>query len=127
MRSISSKSAVLALLVTTCLTPHLTHAETIRESMEAAYESNPTLAAARAELRAVNDNVPQELSNWRPRLEANLLGGRAATRTEPFDQTFESSNPVRAELSLEQPIFRGGRTIAGTNRAENEVLSQRAV
>ncbi|MEP5621165.1 MAG: type I secretion protein TolC, partial [Hyphomicrobiales bacterium] len=34
-------------------------AETIRESLSLAYANNPTLNAARAQLRGVDENVPQ--------------------------------------------------------------------
>jgi hypothetical protein len=41
-------------------------ATTLNEALAAAYEGNPTLDARRAELRAVDEGVPQALSGWRP-------------------------------------------------------------
>ena len=41
-------------------------AESLDEALAATYMENPTLLAARAELRGVNEGVPQELANYRP-------------------------------------------------------------
>src|SRR5215470_18339030 len=44
-------------------------AETLDEAMAAAYANNPTLQAARAQLRQVDEQVPQALANWRPTVD----------------------------------------------------------
>ncbi|WP_422367035.1 TolC family outer membrane protein [Pelagibius sp.] len=102
-------------------------AQTLEEALIQAYQSNPTLAAARAELRSINEAVPQALANWRPLVEAT---GSAGQGTDSFEQPTERDNvgrsPVTGDLTLTQPLYRGGRTVAGTERAENEVLAQRA-
>ena len=41
-------------------------AQTLQEALAQAYNNNPTLLAARAQLRAVDENVPQALAGWRP-------------------------------------------------------------
>ena len=43
-------------------------AQSLSEALAQAYATNPTLRAARAELRAVNVGVPQAWSNGRPSL-----------------------------------------------------------
>ena len=53
-------------------------AETIEEALALAYQNNPTLLAARAALRSVDESVPIALSGWRPTL--NLNGNVARTR-----------------------------------------------
>ncbi len=102
-------------------------AQTFEESLATAYVGNPTLLAERAELRAVNEGVPQALSNWRPDVRATGSYGIEHTNTESdlvdVDETLE---PFEVELSLTQPLYRGGRTIAGTRRAEAEVQAERA-
>ncbi|MCH8198199.1 MAG: TolC family outer membrane protein, partial [Proteobacteria bacterium] len=70
--------------------------------------------------------VPQALSNWRPTV--TLTGEAGVTRTDsattaPHVQTTE---PTTAEIIVTQPLYRGGRTIAETARAENEVRAARA-
>ncbi|MFC7538198.1 TolC family protein [Siccirubricoccus deserti] len=41
-------------------------AQTLTEALAQAYANNPALLAARANLRAVDENVPQALAGWRP-------------------------------------------------------------
>jgi len=102
-------------------------AQTIAEALADAYATNPTLSAARAELRAVNEGVPQALANWRPEISVTGSAGKAHidsdTRTTSNDETL---TPLEAEDSVVQPLYRGGRTIAATARAEQDVQAQRA-
>ena len=60
-----------------CGTPQ---AETLDEALGLAYQNNPTLLAARAALRAVDESVPIALSGWRPTLSLN--GNVSRTRSE---------------------------------------------
>ncbi len=102
------------------------NAQTLPEALSQAYDSNPTLRAARAELRSVNENVPQELSNWRPNVTAGASAGKSRTEVDTNSgDTDNNLTPLTANIDVTQPIYRGGRTIAGTERAENEVRAQR--
>ncbi|HMB74957.1 MAG TPA: TolC family outer membrane protein [Kiloniellaceae bacterium] len=102
-------------------------AQSLEETLSLAYNANPTLRAARAELRAVNEGVPQALSNWRPEITLNGdLGAAYRDTKEPFRNKADGY-PVGAQLNVIQPLYRGGRTVAGTERAEQQVLAQRAV
>lgn len=102
-------------------------AQTLAEALADAYATNPTLDAARAELRAVNEGVPQALANWRPSISVTGSAGKgridSETSTTNNDETL---TPLAASASLTQPLYRGGRTVAATARAEQKVLSQRA-
>ena len=49
--------------------------QTLNDALAGAYSSNPTLSAARAALRGVNEGVPQALSSWRPRVTLNGSAG----------------------------------------------------
>ncbi|MBT7771980.1 MAG: hypothetical protein HN705_18445, partial [Rhodospirillales bacterium] len=40
-------------------------AQSLTDALVSAYSNNPTLLAERASLRAVDEEVPQALSNWR--------------------------------------------------------------
>ncbi len=102
-------------------------AQTLGEALANAYTTNPTLRAARARLRGVNEGVPQALSNWRPRV--TLSGSLGQQYTDQETSTFSGSGgstPTEGSLAVTQPIFRGGRTIAGTLAAENDVRAQRS-
>ncbi len=101
-------------------------AQSLDEALVQTYQSNPTLRAARAQLRATNERVPQALSNWRPRVELEGSAGTAYDdRDKPIDDG-SSRTPAGGDLVVTQPLYRGGQTIAGTERAENEVLAERA-
>ncbi|MCK8783833.1 TolC family outer membrane protein [Roseomonas sp. NAR14] len=43
-----------------------TQAQTLQEALALTYSNNPTLLTARAQLRVVDENVPQALAGWRP-------------------------------------------------------------
>ena len=101
-------------------------AQTLDEALIQTYQSNPTLSAARAQLRATNERVPQALSGWRPTIEATGSGGKAVDDDVRPVSGDEGRSPASADLTVRQPLYRGGRTVAGTERAENEVLAQRA-
>jgi outer membrane protein len=101
-------------------------AQTLEETLIQTYQSNPTLSAARAQLRSVNEQVPQALSNWRPEVALRGSAGQAYDDTDrPVDDS-EGRTPASGDLVVTQPLYRGGRTIAGTERAENQVLAERS-
>ncbi len=121
-----SACAVAALFALQVPAASTADAQTLPEALSQAYDSNPTLRAARAALRSVNENVPQELSNWRPNVTAGASAGLRRTETDADGADSDNSlNPVTANIDVTQPLYRGGRTIAGTERAENEVRAQR--
>ena len=122
MRS-ASLIAVLTLLSMTALTVTVpASAESLRDALAKAYATNPELLGERANLRAVDEGVPQALSNWRPTV---TLSGDAGY--EKVDTTGSSvRHPKSAEVTVRQPIYRGGRTINETRQAEEEVLAGRA-
>lgn len=97
--------------------------ETLSEALGSAYSSNPRLQAARSELRAVNEGVPQELSNYRP---SAFVDGRGGVQGIDDGSGWETSEPWEVLLDVEQPLYRGGRTQAGVARAEADVEAQRA-
>ncbi len=99
-------------------------AQTLVEALADAYTTNPTLGASRAELRAVNEGVPQALANWRP--EVFLIGSAGKARIDIEGSNTETLTPLEATAGVVQPLYRGGRTVAATARAEQDVLAQRA-
>lgn len=101
--------------------------QTLDQALAAAYKNNPTLQASRARLRAIDEGVPQALSGWRPKLTAEADVGRSFNKTSsPFFAAEQKRNPENYRLQFEQPLYRGGRTVAGTRLAENRVASGRA-
>lgn len=84
------------------------------------YEHSPTLLASRAKLRALHELHPQALSGWRPTVEA---------QTSIYSTDIDSSNFSGAtgattksvELSVNQPLYRGGKTTDETKKAQNQI------
>jgi outer membrane protein len=111
-------------------------AETLREAMALAYEGNPNLRAARAQLRAVDESVPIALSGWRPSLSVTGNASRNRSESEIISQgssggpVNQSGMTLRTQQTLNaqvtQPLFRGFRTVAATAQARNQVMAQRA-
>ena len=105
-----------------------TQPHTLQEALAAAYSSNPTLLAARAALRAVDEGVPQALAGWRPTVVFQGSFGGAVGTVQQSGNTGKIRNnrqPLSATAQITQPIYNGGRTEATTHAAENRVLSQR--
>ncbi|WP_084698259.1 TolC family outer membrane protein [Muricoccus aerilatus] len=111
-------------------------AQTLQEALAQTYANNPTLATARAQLRVVDENVPQALAGWRPSVSITGSVGYAAANARQRSQLLNggrigvTSDQDRAigsvAVTATQPLYRGGRTVASTRRAENQVLAQRA-
>jgi outer membrane protein len=106
-------------------------AQPLPEAMAQAYANNPTLLTARAQLRVVDENVPQALSGWRPTVNVTSSVGWTDSQTRVRDQgrtiTRETDRTASTnQLTVTQPVFQGGRTVSSTRRAENQVLAQRA-
>jgi TolC family type I secretion outer membrane protein len=103
-------------------------AETLNEAMATAYANNPTLQAARAQLRQVDEQVPQALSNWRPTvdIEGNIGTEWESDNIKALGTRSGTRDPKSATLNVTQPIYRGGRTVAQRDQAENLVSAGRA-
>lgn len=82
------------------------------------YDHNPTLLAAREELKATKELYPQARSNWRPTLSAEA----SLYSTDVESSNFGSADGATTKdlsLNLDQPIWRGGRTFAEVDRAHD--------
>lgn len=71
-----SLAAAGTLLVAGCT---LASADTIEWALVQAYQNNPSLNAQRAALRATDENVPQALSGFRPKISATVSAGPSYT------------------------------------------------
>ncbi|MBT7647635.1 MAG: TolC family protein, partial [Rhodospirillaceae bacterium] len=112
-----SAAAVGALLSA----PISARAQSLEEALVLAYDNNPTLAAARAELRSVDEQISQALSGWRPTISAQ--GTLALERSETNTTPYETTHPNNYSLNLTQPLYRGGRTVASTSQADNVIIA----
>ena len=121
-----SIAAVLVLLTGLTGMPGGARSQTLEEALEAAFNNNPTLLAERAKLRAIDENVAQALSNWRPTVE--MVGDYAGRATESnlVTNRRQHRDPRSLSFTVEQSLYRGGRTLAATSEAENTVRAGRA-
>ncbi|MGL4727847.1 MAG: TolC family outer membrane protein [Bosea sp. (in: a-proteobacteria)] len=107
-------------------------AQSLDSALSRAYEANPTLNAQRAALRVVNENVPQALGGYRPRVNATVDAGRQFNDNKSITgagrQSSESNfftSPRGAALTVDQTIYNFGKTGAQVSQAESQVLGQR--
>ena len=102
-------------------------AQTMEQALVATYQSNPTLLAQRVALRATDEGVSQAVSGWRPVLSAAAsIGKNSVDSKSGFFTSDETRTPESYALTLSQPVYRGGRTVASTAQAEHLVLADRA-
>ncbi|WP_337877417.1 TolC family outer membrane protein [Elioraea sp.] len=104
-------------------------AQPLQEALAAAYANNPTLQAARARMRATDENVPQALAGWRPTVTLQGRAGYAdgtSTNTRAGTRLDTERGVLSGSATVIQPLYRGGRTVAQTRRAEAQVLAERA-
>ena len=102
-------------------------AETLQDALASTYENNPSLLAQRASVRGVDENVPQALSGWRPQvLATGSVGATHGSTSATSAGSGNDWNPTQAALTVSQPIYSGGTTVASTKSAEATVNAARA-
>jgi len=103
-------------------------AQNLVDALALAYLNNPTLLAARAGVRSTDEEVPQALANWRPDVAVSADYGFSQienTRSTGNDVD-QTRQPKGFGVEVTQPLFRGGRTLASTSEAENNIRAGRA-
>lgn len=109
--------AGLALLL--CSTS-LAHASTFTDALEATYQNNPEIKGERDRQMATDEGVALAVSNFRPTIGLGYERGKESTQINGVDNDgdYEDKN-----LTLNQPLFRGGSTIADYQAAKQRVRS----
>ena len=95
--------------------PGLAQATTLEEAIAAALAHAPEIAAADAEAEAAKGRLQQARSAFAPSLSLNGTVGQG--RLDPtafFGLDAADVTPRAAQLTLEQPLFTGGRATAGS-------------
>ncbi|NYZ12077.1 TolC family outer membrane protein [Azospirillum sp. RWY-5-1] len=101
-------------------------AQTLEQALAQAYQTNPSLAAQRARLRAVDESVPQALAGYRPTARVTAGVTRSAgNSTAPGIESGSQNNAKAVSGSLSQPLYDATVTPA-VRRAESLVQAQRA-
>jgi outer membrane protein len=110
-------------------------ADTIEAALVRAYQSNPQLNAQRAQVRSTDENVPQALSGYRPKVAVTASAGYQYTDSNTTSggsqntivrTEFHGTNPPRsAGLTVSQTLYNGQQTANKTRAAESQVSGAR--
>lgn len=123
-------AAAVAALLAWGTVPASAQAETLKQALARAYMTNPQLRAARAALRAVNEQAAQAFSNWRPSVSISADAGRTASRAKNRGTGVgfrgDRRSPAGASVNLSQNLFRGGRNFYQWRQAKYNIFAQRA-
>jgi outer membrane protein len=133
VKVVTAASAAALLMAFAGLTPVL--ADTIEAALVRAYQNNPQLNAQRAQVRATDENVPQALSGYRPKVAVTASAGyqytdvnttQGGTPTQLVRTEIHGANaPRSAGLTVTQNLYNGGQTANRTRAAESQVSGAR--
>ena len=104
-------------------------AQSLVQALSTTYNSNPDLLAQRAVLRQTDETLAQAVANWRPRISLSLEYNKIEAELDPGRRRanrYLILNGRTSTLSITQPLFRGGKTMADTKTAQANIQAQRA-
>src|SRR6201992_4427102 len=105
--------AAAAVLLMTLGGPAPVLADTIEAALVRAYQNNPQLNAQRAAVRATDENVPQALSGYRPKVAVTASAGYQYTDLlSTFGGTAQQI--VKSEVHGTDPPRSAGMTVTQT-------------
>jgi outer membrane protein len=136
MRAVKwATGAAAAVLLMTYMGSTPVLADTIEAALVRAYQNNPQLNAQRAQVRSIDENVPQALSGYRPRVALTASAGyqysdtnttAGGTPTTIVRTEIHGTNaPRSAALTVSQNLFNGQQTANRTRAAESQVSGGR--
>jgi len=127
--------AAVSVLLAAFAGPMPALADTIEAALVRAYQNNPQLNAQRAQVRSTDENVPQALSGYRPKVsvtgsvgyqytDTNTTAGGSPT-TIVRTETHGANAPRSASVTATQNLFNGNQTANRTRAAESQVSGAR--
>src|SRR5258707_7638362 len=133
VKVVTGAAAAVLLVAHVGLTPAL--ADTIEAALVRAYQNNPQLNAQRATVRSTDENVPQALSGYRPRVALTASAGYQYTDTNTTaggsptaivrTEIHGTNAPRSAGLTVSQTLFNGQQPANKTRAAEIQVSGSR--
>jgi outer membrane protein len=104
--------------------------DTIEAALVRSYQNNPQLNAQRALVRSTDENVPQALSGYRPKVAVTVSAGYQYTDalSSAFGATTDfhgAQTPLSAGASVTQTLYNGNQTATKTRAAESQVSGAR--
>jgi outer membrane protein len=117
------------------LAPAAARADTMRGALTQAYQNNPQLNAQRAAVRVTDENVPQALSGYRPRISMTANVGEAfidstskntsATGVVTYPRSIGHNATQSYGATYTQTLLNGFATASRTRQAEQQVSAAR--
>jgi outer membrane protein len=133
VKVVTGAAASVLLMAYMGLTPAL--ADTIEAALVRAYQNNPQLNSQRAQVRSTDENVPQALSGYRPKVALTASAGyqyldtlstSGGSPTTIVRTDIHGANPPRsAGVTISQTLFNGQQTANKTRAAESQVSGAR--
>jgi outer membrane protein len=126
--------AAASVLLLACMGPVPALADTIEAALVRAYQNNPQLNAQRAQVRFTDENVPQALSGYRPKVAVTASAGYQYTDTLSNVGDFNvgrvppihgANAPRSVGTTVTQTLFNGQQTANKTRAAESQVSGAR--
>jgi outer membrane protein len=127
--------AAAAVLLLAYMGPMPALADTIEAALVRAYQNNPQLNSQRAQVRFTDENVPQALSGYRPKVAITGSAGYQYTDTNTTQggsptaivrTEIHGANPPRSVgATVTQTLFNGQQTANRTRAAESQVSGAR--
>ncbi len=93
---------------------------TLKKTLNHVYQKNPTLQASRYGLEATRELYPQATSGWKPNVNAETSITSTDVETGNF-AAGDGATTKSASIQVDQPLFRGFRTVAETESAERRI------
>lgn len=107
-------------LLMAMLMPFDAHAMSLNEALSAAYDNSHRIKAQEAEVKSANENAPQALSEWLPTIQGNYSKGKKKIE---FSSTESDGDTESKSISLNQPLFNGGGSVARMRQADMRILA----
>jgi outer membrane protein len=115
------------------IAPITASADTLEGALVQAYQNNPSLNSQRALVRATDENVPQALSGYRPRVTVNASIGqqywdttqKPSTNSNLYLQQSGTMTPNGYGITATQTLYNGFQTANKTRQAESQVQAAR--
>src|SRR5574337_1100754 len=108
---------------------HAVHADTLRQALLQAYQSNAAIQAQQAQLRASGFQLEQAQAGYKPQVsfEAGIGTAHNDLASPFFPISTYPQNTKTAGLVITQPLYSGGQTSANVDAARALQSSQQAI
>ena len=126
-------AAGVGLLLGVAVIPRAALADTLEWAIVQAYQNNPQINSQRAAVRVTDENVPQALSGYRPRLSLSGSAGeqyldvysKTGTASQPYSSSYGATGITSYGFTGTQTLLNGFQTANRTRQAESQVSAAR--